>query len=192
MKKLTFILAAFFVFGVSNLVKAQDNDDTDDAHTVTVNVPDFAILDIETVDAKDVTLSFSETGLEAGSKIDFTSVTNNDTWLNYSALTDKTDDAWNERTVNVAWGTDDEIPGMSLYVKVGAITTGTGNKGELESTDPVKISSTSTNVIKGIGSCYTETGSSKGHQLTYSLVVDDYSLIEAGNHAVTVTYTISD
>src|SRR6056297_3343318 len=89
MKKLSLIIAAVFVFGFSNVIRAQDVGNA--THDVAVNVPIFAIIDIETSGGdNNITLDPSVSGLEAGAEVDFTSVTNSDLWLNYTAVTDQT------------------------------------------------------------------------------------------------------
>ncbi|MBN1822326.1 MAG: hypothetical protein JW833_16515, partial [Prolixibacteraceae bacterium] len=57
------------------------------------------------------------------------------------------------------------------------------------------LSSSSQEVITGIGSSYTGNGSGNGHNLTYALELtsnDDYDELVQGNTSITVTYTLTD
>lgn len=192
MKKVTLILTAILFLGVSNLVNAQSDSDVA-THNVSFDVPNFAILDIETSGAdNDITLSLDESGLEAGSEFDFSSATNSELWLNYTALTDKTGANWNNRKVTVALNA--VIPGIDIDLTVAA-DAGNG-EGAVGTSSAVSTALTLTasaqTIITGIGSCYTGDGESNGHNLGYSLKANDYSLLEAGDSkSVVVTYTIT-
>jgi hypothetical protein len=189
MKKLSLIIVTVFVFGVATITKAQDSESAN--HNVAFTVPNFAILDIETTgNNADITLSLSETDLEAGSEFDFSSATNSDLWLNYTALTDKTGANVNTRKVSVQL--DDAIPGINLKLAVAEdVSAGDGQTGGSLATSAITLTTSSKDIINEIGSCYTGNGASKGHNLTYSLEADNYSEIEAGSQSVTVTYTIT-
>jgi hypothetical protein len=188
MKKLSLIIVTVLVFGVATITKAQDSESAN--HNVAFTVPNFAILDIETTGDADVTFSLSETGLEAGKEFDFSSATNSDLWLNYTALTDKTGATINTRKVSVQL--DAAIPGINLTLAVAEdVSAGDGQTGSSLTTSAITLTTSSQNIINKIGSCYTGNGASKGHNLTYSLEADNYSEIEAGSQSVTVTYTIT-
>ncbi len=188
MKKLSLVFATFLFFAGVTVTNAQDTET--DNHTVGFTIPDFAILDIEEAANKNITLILSETNLEAGSIFDF-SATDATLWLNYTAFAPKVSGSWETREVNVK--IDELVPGLDLKVLVGAATGGIGTLGSSQaSASAVTLTTTDQAVITGIGSCYTGNGTSKGHNLTYSLAVNNYSLIEAGTKSVTVTYTIAD
>ena len=70
-------------------------------------------------------------------------------------------------------------------------------KGKLGTpTGELVLTTTPVEIISNIGSCYTENGPQKGHQLTYSLELtsgDDYGLLDFdASKTFTVTYTLSD
>ena len=46
MKKLSLIIAAVFIFGVGNVVKAQDDNNSAE-HTITIDIDEVALVDIE-------------------------------------------------------------------------------------------------------------------------------------------------
>jgi hypothetical protein len=84
--------------------------------------------------------------------------------------------------------------GVTLYVAAataGAGGGGTKGTGAGEKTLP-SGAAPATDLITGIGSCYTAIGASDGSQLTYRLSVTDWGTIaSAASTALTVTYTIT-
>src|SRR6056297_808597 len=110
MKKLSLIIAAVFVFAGANIVKAQD--ESTDNHNVTVDVPSFAILDIESAGSdNDIVLNPDVSALKPGEEVKFTSVTNNELWLNYTAVATKNGNSGNFNTRKVTVSLDETIPG---------------------------------------------------------------------------------
>lgn len=197
MKKLSLIIAAVFIFGVGNVVKAQDNGS--DNHNVTVDIPTFAILDIESFDgSSNITLEPTVSGLEAGSEVSFTSVTNNDLWLNYTAVADNqgSDNSQSPvvKTRKISVEMNKVIPGLNINLKVKADAgNGEGTVGTSSYVNSdLTLSASSQEIIGGIGTCYTGDGDTNGHQLIYSLDANDYSSLLAGSEEITVTYTISE
>ncbi len=189
MRQLTrpLFVAAALLLGFSHL-NAQDTNS--DNHTLTVTIPEVALLDIEGTGP--VTLA-PAAPTEAGNPIDFTSDTDNSLWLNYSSIVGTAPD--DARTVKVsAAGT---LPtGSNLIVTAGAATSdGGGTKGSSSGAVTIAAVATDYTVISGIGSCYTGDGANKGHNLTYSLTENttNYgSLNFSTNYTVTLTYTLSD
>lgn len=182
-------LAALALFSFSNL-NAQA-DDTDDSHTLTVDIPEVALLDIEGGAA--ITLEPAAPD-EAGLPIDFTADTDNSLWLNYSSIIGNAPNDSRKVTVSVA-GT---LPtGSNLNVLAAAdASAGAGNVGTAAGA-AITLAATATDydIITNIRSCYTGDGTSKGHQLTYSLTEDatNYgSLNFDTDYTVTVTYTLVD
>jgi len=195
MKKLSLIIAAVFIFGVGNVVKAQDDGSAN--HDVSVSVPSFAILDIESSNgSSDVILEPSVSGLEAGSEVSFTSVTNNNLWLNYTAIADNQGNGNSPvmKTRKISVQMDKVISGLTINLKVKADAgSGEGTVGTSSYVNSdLPLTTGSQEIIGGIGTCYTGDGASNGHQLIYSLDADDYSTLLAGSEEVTVTYTITD
>lgn len=188
MKKviLSSAIALFVSFGIS--LNAQDTNN--DAHTLTVTIPEVALLDIE--GGTTVTLAPSAP-TEAGSPIDFTSDTDNSLWINYSSVIGNAPE--DSRSVTVA-ATGTLPAGANLIVTAAAASSdGGGTKGS--SAGAVTIAATATNytVISAIGSCYTGDGANKGHNLTYSLTEKTSTYADMNfnaDYTVTLTYTLSD
>ena len=165
MKKITILLAALATIFTTNIFAQSDNNT--DEHGVAINIPEVALVDVEGSN-RTITLA-PETPTEAGEFLDFSNATDNSLWLNYSSVVGAKTEA--SRKVSVAI-TNGSVPGgMELYVAAGSISSGKGQTGT--ATGRVKLSSTPSELVSGIGTCYTENGTEKGHQLTYSLGLAD-------------------
>lgn len=201
MKKVTLILTAviFSVAAVNaTVVPTGDNNDTKEAkHNVYVGVPTVALIDVEDANGEesDITFTFNETDLvkEAGSRLDFSSLKNTDLYLQYTSIVSKKG-ASNQIQAKLI---DNKLPdGMSLKVKASEDISGEAGKGTVgmgaDEFQTLETNDAKT-VVKGIGSCFTGTGGSYGHQLTYQLEMNDgdiASLFE-GSYQTTVLYTIT-
>lgn len=192
MKKTTITLAmSLATFVLSSNLKAQDTKT--DNHTVTISVPEVALVDIEPAATKNITLGFTAP-TEAGDPVT-PNTANSTLWLNYSSIKSVAEPT---RTVSVS--VNAIIPGIDIHVTAAAAT---GSGGGLVG-DPAAeliLSATDQTIISGIGSAYTGNGANNGHNLTYALAagsspsgVAAYSDLQATTVATTatVTYTISD
>ena len=195
MKKVALTIAAsLFITGFVFATVEGDTDQGTATHSVSIVIPTVALVDVESEDggeAGTINLTPSTGSLEAGEAVDFGTATNNKLWLNYTSVVDAGDNA--ERQITVALDNEDNLPeGVSLLVSAGSITSGKGKKGSAAE-GKVTISATAQNLVTGIGSCYTETGSGKGHQLTYELDMNEneYANLVAETYDVQITYTIT-
>ena len=193
------ILSTGVTMASSPMVVVPAGDDTNVAsHQVGITVPTIALVDVEGAsgEASSITLTPEVNGLEAGEAVDFASATDNSLWLNYTSIVEEGDGQGqnsNSRSISVKIS-DGSLPGgVSLKLSVGGVSTGNGTRGQSAATGKA-LTTSSQDVVTGIGSCYTETGENKGHQLTYALDMDNgnYQALEAGNYDVTVQYTISE
>jgi hypothetical protein len=191
MKKLSVIIASIvLVFGVSNAVVAQDNNDSKEAsHGVEISIPTVALVDVEGADgdAGTINLTPNVSALEAGAAIDFSSALDNSLWLNYTSVVSSNQ----ERNINAE--ISGNLPsGVSLKLTASSISSGKGKTGQ--PVGEISLSATAQKLVTGIGSSYTENGNGKGHQLTYKLDMDNekYAELMADNYEITVTYTITD
>ncbi len=73
---LAFALATFFI----HISYGQDTNT--DSHTITVEIPEVALVDIEPSASKDISLEYTAP-TEAGNPL--VEATNSDLWLNYSS-----------------------------------------------------------------------------------------------------------
>ncbi len=189
MKKITFILTAILLTVFSKEAMSQDQN-TDD-HNVKVNIPEVALLDIEPTN-NSITLA-PEAPTEAGEFLDFSNATNNSLWLNYSSVVGSTTEP--SRKVGVAITSGSVPSGMDLYVSAAKVATGEGSTGS--PVGKVKLSEKTTDLVTGIGSCYTENGENFGHQLSYALALsgddDAVASIDFDDATtLTITYTLTD
>ncbi|WP_372949652.1 hypothetical protein [Mariniphaga sp.] len=208
MKKLSVIIATvLFSFGVAKTISAQEinrgatqvgianssvstGDDSNEAsHGVNINIPTVALVDVEGVDGEATTVNLAPdvSALEAGEAVDFSDATDNSLWLNYTSIIASDQD---ER--NITAEIDGTLPaGISLNLSAGGLSTGNGNLGASAGT--ITLTTNGQNLVTGIGSGYTESGFEKGHQLTYSLDMNNesYAALASGSYNVTVTYTIT-
>jgi hypothetical protein len=183
MKKL--LLITFAIILTTTYLFAQDTNQG--SHSISINIPEVAILDVE--GGASITLTPS-LPIEAGLPLDFSTATNNTLWVNYSSIVA----SGKARTVSAAITTGTLPTGLTLKVTAG-VYAGTGKGTFGTPTSQVTLSATGQSVITGIGSSYTANGVSNGHNLTYALgllSVDNYNNLIFANTSITVTYTIND
>jgi hypothetical protein len=191
MKKTKFTLAlSLIALASSATISAQDTNT--DNHTITISVPEVALVDIEPVATKNITLGFTAP-TEAGNPI-VANASNNTLWLNYSSIKSVADP-----TRNVSVKLNAILPGIDIHVTAAAATgSGGGTLGTPAA--QLTLSAADQTIISGIGSAYTGNGANNGHNLTYALApgsgpggVAVYADLQATATTVaTVTYTISD
>ncbi|WP_312397917.1 hypothetical protein [Chryseobacterium sp.] len=191
MKKLKFTLAmSLAAVAFSATLHAQDTNT--DNHTITISIPEVALVDIEPAATKNITLGFTAP-TEAGQPI-VANASNTTLWLNYSSIKSVADP-----TRNVSVKLNAIIPGIDIHVTAAAATgSGGGTLGTPSA--QLTLSAADQTIISGIGSAYTGNGANNGHNLTYALApgsgpggVAVYADLQATATTVaTVTYTISD
>lgn len=206
MKKVTLTIAAvLFISGLSMAVavpSGDGNDKNEASHNVGITIPTVALVDVEGANGQAGTINLIPdiSRLEAGEAVDFSSATDNSLWLNYTSIVRGNNGNGQghgnagKREITVELDDEKNLPaGVSLVLSAGSVTTGKGKKGEVAASEIV-ISGKAQNVITGIGSCYTESGNGKGHQLTYTLDMDNnsYEELVADSYEVEITYTITD
>ncbi|MGG5210628.1 hypothetical protein ACQWU4_17010 [Chryseobacterium sp. MIQD13] len=191
MKKLNLGLAVCLITAAfSGSLQAQDTNT--DNHTITISIPEVALVDIEPAATKNLTLGFTAP-TEAGNPI-IPSASNSTLWLNYSSIKSVADP-----TRNVSVKVNALIPGIDINVTAAAATgSGAGTLGTPAA--QLTLSAADQTIISGIGSAYTGNGANNGHNLTYALAAGSgpggvavYADLQATASTVaTVTYTISD
>ncbi|QIA09787.1 hypothetical protein [Draconibacterium halophilum] len=207
MKKVTLILIAIFVFGVSNFAKAQrDRGDGimsgaavvgpaggggsgGAEHNIKVGIPSYSLVGI----SSDATIALMPAAPETagqGLNFDVESASDNSVWLNYSSIIKSS-----ANSISVSMKGDNLPNGVTIEL-VAAEDAGKG-KGEVGKTEKktIVLSGDSQPVVTTIKNCYTGTGSSSGHQLTYTLKMDEtsdnYKALTAKDFDTTITYTIT-
>lgn len=121
---------------------------------------------------------------QAGSSIIFAS--NTTKWINFTSAV--ASDVTRKITAQITSGS---IPsGMTLKLTISPVSgAGAGTRGTNVST--INLSSSAQDIITGIRGSYTGQGSLNGYNLTYELVITDYSLLRSGTTNLSITFTIT-
>ncbi len=153
-----------------------------------LTIPAIALLDIEPAGVP-ITLSMTPP-TEAGNPLTIgAGGTNNSKWINYtSALAAGAA----TRSINVRVTSGSVPTGVSLKVQASTYSgTGAGVLGV--PAGQVTVDNVARTVISGIGGCYTGDGVNRGHRLTYSISISNYSLLKFNqSSSLQITYTITD
>lgn len=125
---------------------------------------------------------------KAGEGLDFSDASDESIYLQYSSIK-----ATKENKITVSM-TNHLPDGVSVLLEAGSAQ---GGKGQLGSSNNSKLTLTDSDqdLISGIGSCYTGTGSTDGHKLKYTLIMSDdasYEDLTSKTYANDVTYTITE
>lgn len=189
MRNRVIIVLSFLILGAVKLYAGDDNQKT---HSISINIPEVALLSLE----GGTSISLTPTApTEAGGAFDFSTAVNNDIWVNYSSII--SGQASRNVTAQITSGT---VPsGLAIKIKASEYSsTGGGGKGTFGiSTGVITLDGTAKNVLTGVKSCYTGTGENNGHNLQYTLELDSntqdaYSLLSEGSTPITVMYTLTD
>jgi len=186
MKKLS--LLTVLIFFITVFANAQDNN----AHGILVKIPSYSLVGLSSTDG--ITLSPGVPGT-AGEGLDFgaSSASDNSIWLNYSSILN---DNSSSNSISVAMSGATLPAGVTIELAV-APRSGSG-KGHLgtEVENPITLATESHDVVTDIKNGYTGSGANNGHQLTYTLKMDNtdenYSALTSDDYSVTITYTITD
>lgn len=175
--KIKYVISLCVLF--LSLGKAQAQNNIAD---VSIDLPTVALLDIEP--SGTLVMSFSVPG-EAGAPL--VNPTDNSKWLNYTSAIRQGDPLR-----NVTAMVSSTILGIDIKLEV-ATTSGLNSGGNLGTPvqGPVTLGTNPINIIIGIGGAYTGDGSGNGHQLTISLVPNNYSVLKAQSTNVNIIYTIT-
>lgn len=192
MKNHNLIIALFLIASIpATHLLAQD--DKDDMHNVIITLPEVALLDLESSSGTTVKLS-PKAPNEAGQALDFSGQSNSDIWINYSSIVGHKKKPSRDIEVQITSG---EVPaGLVLTVVAGNDAgMGDGKMGKPEG--PVTLNKNAQKIIGGVGSSYTGNGVSKGHQLTYTLALDEqngsYAKLDFDeSNTLAITYTLTD
>ncbi|SEJ05348.1 hypothetical protein SAMN05216327_105494 [Dyadobacter sp. SG02] len=188
MKKHVTLVSSMFVVmlaGLSGRAVAQSDTQTDN-HQIVVDVPVVALLDLESATSKTLNATFTKPANdEAGDKI-VAPTANNTIWLNYTSIQTGT----TTKKVNVK--ANAVVAGVDIHLVAASAVGGAGTKGT--PTAGVDLTTADQTLISDIGSAYTASGPTSGHQLTYTFVAADanYANLRSGQTTVTVTYTLAD
>ena len=183
---LTFVVILVFSSSIFAVVAPGDNKTA--SHAVNISIDNLALLSIKSSGSStDISLNPTPP-TEAGAKLDFSKVNNSDLWLNYSSIVGGA-----KNTRNITANIEGTLPGgTSISVAPTNATSGNGKRGTAVTS--LSLTTTAANLVEGIGSCYTESGASKGVNLSYKLNMDEskYEDLYNNSYNVKVIYTITD
>lgn len=190
MKKSNLFKAVVAVLTISS-VSAMAQDKNEDSHSIDIKIPEVALLDIEAKSSTNL-LFEAKAPNEAGEAIAFDNEPNKDLWLNYSSIVGSKTEKSRDITVAITKGS---IPnGISIVLEAGSDANGgAGNVGK--PVGAITLSGSAQNLITGVGSCYTGDGPAKGHNLAYTIKLDNEKYGELDfdqSGSVVVTYTLTD
>jgi len=191
MKLQNLFIAAALLFATT-AINAQDTNE--DSHTVTIGIPNVALLDIESGSDNNGIRLAAIAPTEAGENLNFgTDVSRNSAlWINYSSIVSGTETR--QVTVAITEGVE-LLAGLKLTVTAATVSGGEGTRGT--STGEITLSTAEQDVITGIGSAYTGNGNTNGHNLTYQIAQSTtegtYAALRSGlSQPITITYTLTD
>lgn len=133
-------------------------------------IPEIALLDIEP-NTSDIVFNF-DTPISAGEP--FGTLSDDSKWLNYTS-TITTGGFTKNITAQITSST--QIPGLKLELVASSHSGGGG--GTMGSpAGRISLNTTAQTIITGIRGCFTNTGANSGHNLEYTVSIDDYSTFE--------------
>jgi len=158
-------------------------------HDVRISIPKVALLKLISTSSEDMLIDLGAPD-KAGNRLGSGNF-NKIFWVNYSSVLNKSD----QKRKIVAVMKNQLPKGILLKVQAyNATGSGAGNLGN--PTDEVILSNNPSDIITGIGSCFTGKGVDKGHFLKYSLEFDktseDYALISSESYRLDIVYTLTD
>lgn len=186
MMKITII----FVIIMFSCIMLIAQDYNSEEHQIIIEIPEVALLDLESNSSSTILLS-ADAANSAGMDLDFSTVNDNSIWLNYSSIIGEGFNS--SRNVNVV--VSGLIPEGVRLKLLTSTDVGQGNGDVGVPLSGVILSNQPQNIISNIGSCYTGEGVFKGHQLTYSLELDEarnYADLSILSVPLTVTFTLTE
>lgn len=155
-------------------------------HSICVTIPEIAIVDIEPNNSS-INLAVNAPA-ESGESVSL-SKADASKWLNYTSAISP---SGANRSV-AAQISGNTIPeGLQLYLTASNYK-GSGGGTLGKSTGKIALDNNPKTIISDIGRSYTGNGNNNGHQLTYSLSIDNYEALKAeASQQVTVIVTITE
>jgi len=162
--------------------------DKNAGHKTSIFIPDVALLSLQYEGCSAIEL-MGISPSSAGSAVGFDSNSKGNIWLNYSSICHE-----NQKRKVTATVVGNLPKGVIIKLKAEN-SAGNGN-GELGKTNgTVILSESPTDVISGIGSCYTGKGVHNGHMLSYQVEIDEDKFFKSPENkvaSVNVVYTLTD
>jgi hypothetical protein len=113
-------------------------------------------------------------------------VVDNTQWINYSFNLNPADPY---ASISVAIASGNIPPGMEIYLQAGYYN-GTSRGKAGRPTGKIKLDNIPNVLINDIGSINTGHGKHQGHQITLSIVIVDFALLQPGDYTLNLQYTL--
>ncbi|WP_347838904.1 hypothetical protein [uncultured Draconibacterium sp.] len=185
------LLSKIIIVGILVLITLNSFAQNSVKHNIDIRIPEVALLGL-VADNSDVTRILTKSNNVAENSISFADETDvNSVWINYSSV--KRAHSSPRRITAFVQG---DIP-EGIQLKVSASAASSDGKGELGQPKGSKVlGEQPTEIINNIGSCYTGQGAQHGHNLVYSLAIDETEakLVALNSEKVTfnIVYTLAD
>ena len=167
------------------LGNAQNNEAR---HRINLEIPEVALLGLISETGNDIHLN-AISPTEAGNSIQDSKTPDKSLWLNYSSII-----THKNHTRKIVAMVQGEIPqGVQIKVEASeAAGIGKGKKGT--PVGLVTLTNTPSEIIVGIGSCYTGKGTNNGHYLSYNLEINEseFSQLSSQIEPINIVYTLTD
>ena len=188
MKNLIILSVVLFSIFSSFTVLAQDSHKG--GHNVSIKIPNVALVDVESEGGSTITLQ-PQAPKEAGEFLDFSNAEDKSLWLNISSVIGKR----GNRRITAAI-TNGKVP-AGLQLQAQAFRANHKGKGHLgNGTSKITLTGTPTDIIKNVGTGYSEDGVRRGYNLWYGLKIksenDIHKINFDNSNTLTITYTITD
>ena len=184
MKISSYIIFVAFCFLCLGKVQGQNT-----TANIRFRIPEVALVDIEPGEDNTVHFSVSST-TESGEAPEVTEIAPKSLWINYTSAQSDNSDA---RSI-YAEITEGGLP-EGLELEVEASTYKGSGKGDRLGTKEGKLilSQSPQRIISNIKNCFTGDGVGNGHELTYTLNIEDYSeIVSTDDTYFVVMYTLTD
>ncbi|WP_343664306.1 hypothetical protein [Chryseobacterium mucoviscidosis] len=156
---------------------------TTGSRNIAVTLPVVTLMDIEPSGA----ISLNYTAPNEGGNAITAPAANTSKWINYTSAI-----APSGLSRRITASVNQTIPGIDIKIQAATASGSGGGTLGIPSAQ-ITLTTVAQTVISGIGGAFTGNGSNNGHQLTVTLVTNNYSSLNArSNTPVIITYTITE
>lgn len=114
-------------------------------------------------------------------------ILDNSQWMNYAVETNPSEPY---TSISVAITAGSVPPGIEIYLEAG-FNHGSGYGKTGRPTGKIHLNNSPKVLINEIGSSNTGRGKHRGHRLTMSMVITDFSLLQPGDYSLYILYTLA-
>ncbi|HAO07414.1 MAG TPA: hypothetical protein DCQ50_10560 [Chryseobacterium sp.] len=171
------------LFLLSLMISCYLFSQTTGSRNIAVTLPVVTLMDIEPSGA--INLNYTAP-TEAGNAIT-APVANTSKWINYTSAI-----APSGLSRRITASINQTIPGIDIKIQA-ATASGSGGGTLGVPSAQITLTTAAQTIISGIGGAFTGNVSNNGHQLTITLITNNYSSLDSrSNTPVIITYTITE